>query len=219
VPVRSYLRAIGEILVTCGVVVAFFMAYMFWGTAARENDAQRRFASELGRQWAAAGTSLALLGSPGHLVLGKPFAFIRIPSFGRNWRFAVVQGTALPQLALAPGHVPGTQRPGQRGNFAVAGHRVTAGNPFWSVPRLRGGDLVFIDTVAGTYEYQITGKPAWVPPTDTAMLAPVPGQPGVRPRQRLITLITCDPAWSGTSRVIATGMLIKTTPRRAREEG
>jgi sortase A len=40
-----------------------------------------------------------------------------------------------------------------------------------------------------------------------AVLAPVPGHPGARPRLRLITLITCDPAWTGTHRVIVTGAL------------
>jgi sortase A len=213
---RSWLRATGEVLVTCGIVVALFMAYMFWGTAMRESQAQRQFASELGSRWAG-GTGLATLDSPDDLVLGQPFALIWIPAFGRNWRFAIVQGTGLPQLALGPGHVPGTALPGGLGNFAVAGHRVTAGNPFWSVPSLRGGDLVYIETVAGTYEYQIIGKPVWVPPNAASMLAPVPGHPGIRPRQRYLTLITCDPAWSGTSRVVATGVLVKTTPRRTQE--
>jgi sortase A len=214
---RPVLRVTGELLVTAGVIVAMFLAYMFWGTAMRESQAQRQFASELGSQWAA--TSLSALGSPSHLVTGRPFAFIRIPAFGRNWRFAIVQGTGLAQLALGPGHVPGTQLPGQRGNFAVAGHRVTAGNPFWSVPRLRRGNLVFIQTINGTYEYKILGKPTWVPPGDTAMLAAVPGHLGRWPHRRLITLITCDPAWSGTSRVVATGELIHKWLRLPAVEG
>ena len=50
--------------------------------------------------------------------------FITIPAFGPHWRFTLIQGTALAQLDLSPGHVPGTQWPGQVGNFAVAGHRV-----------------------------------------------------------------------------------------------
>ena len=37
---------------------------------------------------------------------------------------------------------------------------------------------MYIDTIAGTYEYQIIGKPVWVPPGDTAVLAPVPAIPG-----------------------------------------
>jgi sortase A len=214
--VRSFLRVIGELLVTCGVVVALFVAYLFWGTGLRESDAQHRFAGELASQWAAPGLSQAGLDSR-RLVPGRPFAFIRIPAFGRTWRFAVVEGTAFAQLALGPGHVAGTQRPGQVGNFAVAGHRVTAGSPFWRVPSLRTGDKVFIDTIGGTFEYQVTARPVWVWPGDTAVLAPAPGFPGQQPRRGWITLITCDPAWSGTSRVIVTGVLVKRLPRGSAE--
>jgi sortase A len=212
--VRFYLRVSGEILITLGVLVFGFMAYMYWGTAVREDSAQRTFDNELGQQWSGADQSLAVLTSPDALTLGKPFALIRIPAFGKKWQFAVVQGTGTPQLALGPGHIPGTALPGQLGNFAVAGHRVTAGNPFWSVPSLRSGAMVYVETVAGTYEYQVTGKPEWVSPSDTAMLAPVPGSPGVAPRRRLISLITCDPPWTGTNRVIVTGVLVRTLPRQ-----
>ena len=213
---RSFLRGIGEILVTCGVVVALFAGYLFWGTGLQEGDAQQRFASELASQRAEPGLSQAGLAS-GRLVPGHPFAFIRIPAFGRNWRFAIVEGTGPAQLALGPGHVTGTQRPGQVGNFAVAGHRVTAGHPFWNVPSLQSGDKVFIDTIAETLEYQVTARPVWVWPGDTGVLAPAPGFPGQRPRRPWITLITCDPGWSGTSRVVVTGVLIKRLPRGSAE--
>jgi sortase A len=213
-----FLRVSGEILITLGLLVFGFMAYMYWGTAMRESDAQQKFDNELGQQWSA-GQSLAVLTSPDKLALGKPFALIKIPAFGAAWQFAVVQGSGLPQLALGPGHVPGTALPGQLGNFAVAGHRVTAGNPFWSLPSLRGGDMVDVETISGTYEYKVTGKPVWVVPTDTAMLAPVPGHPGQAPGRRLISLITCDPPWTGTNRVIATGVLVRTLPRQQGIEG
>ena len=50
-------------------------------------------------------------------------------------------------------------------------------------------------------------------PADTSVLAPVPGHPGQHPTRRLITLITCDPAWTGTHRVIVTGVLVSARPR------
>jgi sortase A len=213
--VRSCQRLIGEILITCGVVVALFTTYMLWGTAVRERAAQQQFARELSSQWAAPGLSLAMLDGSGRLVLGRPFAIMRIPALGADWRFAVVQGTGLAQLALGPGHVPGTQRPGQLGNFAVAAHRVTAGNPFYNVPSLKPGDLVYVQTSAGTYTYEITARPVWTWPGNTAVLAPAPGRPGQPPRRAWITLITCDPAWSGTSRVVVVGELVKRPPRPA----
>jgi sortase A len=217
--VRPYLRTTGEVLISVGLVMLGFMAYMYWGTALREGNAQHGFVTELGRQWTQGGTSLAVLANPNELALGQPFALIMIPRLGHSWKFAVVQGTGLPQLALGPGHVPGTALPGQVGNFAIAGHRVTAGNPFWSLPSLRAGDLVYIETIAGTYQYQVTGRPDLVAANDTAWLSPVPGHPGAAARQRMITLITCDPPWTGTNRVIVTGVLTATLPRSQGIEG
>ena len=62
------------------------------------------------------------------------------------------------------------------------------------------------------------GKPLGVR-CDTAMLAAVPGRPGQRPRQRLITLITCDPPWTGTNRVIVTGRARRGAATRQGIEG
>jgi sortase A len=116
----------------------------------------------------------------------------------------------------APGREPGVrarhQWPGQLGNFAIAGHRVTAGNPFWSLPSLKDGDLVYIETRLNDYTYRVIGK-KWVAPTEVAVLDPVPSHPRQRPTRRLISLITCDPAWTGTHRVIVTGVLVAARPR------
>ncbi len=210
---RFSLRLSGQILIHLAVVVLGFMAYLYWGTAAREGNAQHAFAGELGEQWSTANQSLAALVSPDDLSLGTPFALIRIPRFGARWQFAVVQGIGPPQLALGPGHVPGTALPGMVGNFAVAGHRITAGHPFWRLPSLRPGDIVDVETIAGTYEYAVTGKPSRVSPGDSAALAPVPDHPGRAPQRRMITLITCDPPWTGTGRVIVTGILLRLLPR------
>lgn len=216
---RFYLRISGELLITLGVLVFGFMAYMYWGTAVSEGNAQRALDNQLSQQWARGSQSIASLTDPNDLTLGKPFALIRIPRFGAKWQFAVVQGTGLPQLALGPGHVPGTALPGKVGNFAVAGHRVTAGNPFWNLPDLRSGNTVYVETVAGTYEYKVTGKPVQVSPDDTAVLAPVPDHPGQQAHRRMITLITCNPPWTGTMRVIVTGVLVRTLPRNQGIEG
>jgi len=219
VSVRFYRRISGEILITIGVVILGFLAYVSWGSAAREGAAQHAFAGELGQEWSQGSQSLTALTNPADVGLGKPFALIRIPKFGATWQFAVVQGSESAQLALGPGHVPATALPGLVGNFAVAGHRVTAGNPFGNLPRLRPGDIVYVETIAGTYEYAVTGTPKWVAGDDSAVLAPVPGHPGQAPHRRMITLITCDPPWTGTSRVIVTGVLVRAMPRQQGIEG
>jgi sortase A len=216
---RQSLRVTGEALLTVGVVTLLFVCYLVWGSGIRAASAQRAFASELNTEWAHAAksnpgltASHPALAERFDVATGQPFAFIRIPAFGQNWRFALIEGTALAQLNVSPGHVPGTQWPGQVGNFAVAGHRVTSGNPFWSLPSLRPGDLVDIQTELNDYTYRVTGQ-EMVAPGDVDVLDPVPGHPGKQPAQRLITLITCDPAWTGTHRVIVTGVLVSAEER------
>jgi len=197
-----------------------FAGYLLWGSGAHAASAQRQFTSELNEQWSHAphpapapqGDAIDMVPEQYHVATGRPFAFIRIPAFGQNWRFTLVQGTDLAQLNVSPGHVAGTGWPGQLGNFAVAGHRVTSGNPFWSLPSLKTGDLVYIQTQLNNFTYRVTGQ-QMVPPTDMSVLDAVPGQPGRRPARRLLTLITCDPPWTGTSRVIVTAVLVAASPR------
>jgi sortase A len=211
--VGRLLRIAGELLGTCGVVVLGFLAYMYWGTALRASDAQRTYTSQLTKQWSEATDPLGALAALRTISPGTPLALLRIPQFGRNWQLAIVQGTGVSQLLLAPGHVPGTALPGQVGNFAVAAHRVTAGNPFWSLPSLRKGSWIDVETITATYEYRVTSRPAWVPASDLSVLTTVPSQPGAPAGKPLITLITCDPPWTGTSRVVVTGVLVRTLPR------
>ena len=213
--VRQVIHATGEIALTAGVICLLFIGYLVWGTSLRAASAQRQLGSELNQQWQhapARGDGIDAAAEQFRLSTGEPFAFITIPAFGPHWRFTLIEGTAMAQLDVSPGHVPGTQWPGQVGNFAVAGHRVTAGNPFWSLPSLRSGDLVYIQTKLDNFTYRVTTEKQ-VLPTDVGVLDPVPGHPGQRAVQRLITLITCNPAWTGTHRVIVTGVLVSAKPR------
>jgi sortase A len=147
-------------------------------------------------------------------VTGKPFAMIRIPAFGRHWQFAIVEGTALSQLALGPGHVRGTALPGQRGNFVVAAHDVTAGNPFLHLRTLRNPDKIYVYTRSRVYEYVVHSERV-VRYTDTRVEAPVPGHPGAAPRRARITLITCTPVTLAFTpwRIVVTGDLTRVSAR------
>ncbi len=210
---RLCLRVSGQLLGTLGVVVLGFVAYLYWGTAMRASAAQQAFGRELTRQWSGTNQLAAVTGLA-HLPPGRPFALLRIPQLGQRRQFAVVQGTGPAQLALAPGHLPGSALPGQIGNFVVAGYRITAGSPFSSVPSLHRGALVTVVTVDARYEYRVTSDPRLVPGNDPAAAAPVPYHPGAPARLRMITLIACDPLWTGTSLVVVTGVLVGALPRQ-----
>ncbi|HEU5416660.1 MAG TPA: sortase [Streptosporangiaceae bacterium] len=145
---------------------------------------------------------------------GQPFAMMRVPAFGKDWKFAIVEGTSLRQLALGPGHVPGTGLPGQRGNFVVAAHDITAGNPFMHLRSLHKPDKVLIYTRDHVYTYRVqTNKVLRY--TKVAVMYPVPGHPGKAPTQGRITLITCTPVTLNFTpwRIVVTGELVKVAPR------
>lgn len=200
-----------------GVSLLLYTAYLVWdpGAAAR----QHQLASQLENSWLKPLRHDQVTAAEPRLVKGQPFAFIQIPRFGPHWRFTIVEGTSLAQLATGPGHVSGTQLPGQRGNFAVAAHDITAGNPFLHLRDLRPGDHVIVTTRFAVFRYQITGEHV-VRYTDDAVLAAVPGHPGARPRHPMITLITCTPVTLAFTpyRIIVTGTQISATPRQSKAD-
>jgi sortase A len=118
----------------------------------------------------------------------------------------VVQGVGLDDLARGIGHYPKTVLPGEVGNFAVAGHRATHGEPFAYLDEVRKGDAVVVETQEDWYVYMID-RIKIVQPTDTWVIEPVPGRPGAVPTERLITLTTCNPRWASTERLILWGHL------------
>jgi sortase A len=201
--------AVAVACLAAGVGLLLYTGYRVWDPGARA--AQRLLTAKLHGEW-----SQQHGGGPRSITLqvGQPFAIIRVPAFGANWQFSIVEGTALPQLATGPGHVTGTALPGTPGNFAVAAHDITAGNPFLHLGSLRHGDSVIIQTADGTYRYAVSSE-AVVRYTDTAVLAPVPGHPGAAPTAQYITLITCTPVTLDFTpwRIVVTGKLAKATPR------
>ena len=119
---------------------------------------------------------------------GQVFAIIQIPALGKDWKFTVIEGTALPQLATGPGHVPGTALPGAEGNVGIAAHDVTAGNPFLHLASLKPGDTVTITTQHCVVTYVVTRLPYRVLYTDVGVLRPVG-------TEHTLTMITCWPVY------------------------
>ena len=58
-------------------------------------------------------------------------------------------------LAKGPGPLSRHAAPGQIGNAAIAGHRTTYLHPFCNVDKLEPGDDIKIQTLAGTFDYEV----------------------------------------------------------------
>ena len=214
---RRALAVLATALIASGLVVAGIAAYKMVDpqAPARQHALQQQLITGWQAAPRPAAPRSAASGPPVVQVrTGHPFALLRIPALGRNWKFAVVEGTSLAQLSTGPGHVTGTQLPGQAGNFAVAAHDITAGNPFLHLKSLKSGDAVYVTTRHATYTYRVTGEKV-VRYTQVSVLAPVPGSPGKPATSARITLITCTPVTLAFTpwRVIVTGVLVSTQAR------
>jgi sortase A len=201
-PVRRTIREVGLALITAGVVVLLFVAYQLWGTGFAEAASQ----SKLKQQFTAPATTAApaadnpAFGAPVAPVAGPPegsaVAHLVIKKAGVD--AYVVEGVTESALKQGPGHYPGTPMPGEPGNSAIAGHRTTYGAPFWDLQKLTAGDDIFITTRAGQFRYTVE-QLLVVAPTQVSVIAPTP--------DNRLTLTTCNPRFSATSRLVVVAKL------------
>jgi len=208
---RTAVRSLGEVLITAGVVLLLFCVYQLVWTNVTADRAQARVNDNLRQEWAHPNAE-----SPNDVRLsksdfGKGFAFLHIPRLGKNYSVPVVQGVSLSDLSRGVGHYPSTALPGQVGNFAVAGHRATNGQPFADLDEVIVGDSVVVETRRTWFTY-VVDKVQIVQPTDVWVIGPVPGKPDQEPTRRLITLTTCNPRWASTQRLILFGHLAASQP-------
>jgi sortase A len=110
----------------------------------------------------------------------------------------IVEGITTNQLRKGPGHYPQTALPGDPGNAAIAGHRTTYGAPFYRLNELQPGDPILVTTSTGQFRYTVSDSKV-VKPTDVSVLDPTPDD--------RLTLTTCNPRFSASTRLIVVGRL------------
>ena len=218
---RTAIRSLGEILITLGVVLFLFCVYQLFYTNVVADAAMSSEVSDLHKSWSepqpaarSATGSFDTADSQGHA--GAAFAILHIPRLGDK-AIPVLQGTGRDRLGRGVGHYKDSALPGRVGNFAVAGHRKTHGEPFRYLDQMRKGDPIVVETADSWYTYREDRDPFIVDPAALAVVAPDPDHPGAPPTRRLITLTTCNPWWASTQRMIVTGTLIGQQPRWAGE--
>lgn len=202
-------RVTAELALTAGFVLLLFAFYLLVWTNQQTAAAQ----DDLLDQFREADRSQVLKERPS---AGDGVAVMHIPKFakdGKKWEWVVLEGTATSDLRDGPGRFTNTSMPGRRGNFAVAGHRATHGEPFARMDEMKAGDVVVVETAKEFLTYTVNSNQI-IAPTQMDVLEPVPGQPGVKPKkdQRFLTLVTCHPRWGSTERMVVVAQL---TERRA----
>ena len=207
----------GVALVVAGVLVLGYVGWQVWGTTWVAKREQREITGSLEQQWNEGGAKL----QPKYVPRGEASALVRIPAFGQEYVVPVLEGTSSTILTKGYGHFTKSADPGEVGNYALAAHRVTHGEPLRRMPELRPGDEVVVETVDTTYTYRLDTDPRElvVPFTGTWVLDAVPKnpdggtQPAQRQGQRLITLTTCSEIFHTDDRMIAFGHLVRAEPK------
>ncbi|MFF2099718.1 class E sortase [Streptomyces sp. NPDC058202] len=244
--VRVVVRTISELCITVGSVIVLFVVYVLFWTGVKADSAMDHQIDVLQKQWSkgavtpkpastgdpsaspapsgSTGSSGAQAGAvtpkePGPYKYGGPFAVMYIPRLGFTWNKPVLEGTATDVLKKGLGHYRGTAQLGQEGNFSVAGHRRTYGDPFKDFPRLRRGDAVVLTDGTTWFTYRIDKGPYKTVPSDIEVIAPVPRKSGYTRPGRYLTLTTCDPEWGHSHRLIVWAHLDSTQPVEAGKPG
>ncbi len=101
----------------------------------------------------------------------------------------------------------------KQGNFAVAGHRNTHGEPFRYINRLKPGDPIVVETQDTYYTYEMASILPQTPPSNVGVIGPVPPGSGFTKPGRYITLTTCTPEFTSTYRMIVWGKMVDERPR------
>lgn len=205
--VRTGVRGFGEGFITFGLVVLLFASYEVWGKTMEVNAEQNKLDNALEQNWGDGGVGRAPTQADNTPPLpGKAIARLYIPRLGKHW--VVVEGVTPKAIRNAPGHYPDSAQPGKVGNFSVAGHRAKA--IFWDLDKLKDGDPIVVESRTHWYVYRVE-RIRIVSPKAVEVVAPVPGQPGKKPKNAWLTLTTCNPKLDNYERLIIHAKLAKTT--------
>ncbi|MFJ8931760.1 class E sortase [Streptomyces sp. NPDC102364] len=222
--VRVAIRTFSELCITVGALIVLFVAYVLFWTGVKADSAMGSQIDDLQDQWAKRpvasaapddGRTSAAPPKQGPYKDGKPFGVMYIPRLGFTWNKPVLQDTKVDTLKKGLGHYAGTAQLGEKGNFAVAGHRRTYGDPFKDFPKLRPGDPVVLTDGTTWFTYVIDTKPYKTLPSDVGVIDPVPRKSGYQEPGRYLTLTTCEPEWGHSHRLIVWAHLDATQPVEA----
>lgn len=170
--VRTVVRGIGQTLITFGVIVLLFVVYEVYITDIFSAAKQKEATAALDERWVQGDevqeTEVVTVTDPNQLVVdpatrsrsyevldGEGFAKISIPAFGPDYHYTIISGTNPDELTTGPGHYPDSQYPGEQGNFAIAGHRVSKGSPFNALDQMNSCDAIIIETQNDWFVYRV----------------------------------------------------------------
>ncbi|GHD66997.1 hypothetical protein GCM10010336_29180 [Streptomyces goshikiensis] len=211
-------RLAGELFITMGLVMLLFVAYQLWYTNVLAERTANGAAGSLRKDWEQPAPDGAAAPPVTAFEPGQGFAILYIPKL--DVKVPVAEGISKPKVLdkgmvghYGEGALKTAMPADKQGNFAVAGHRNTHGEPFRFINRLVPGDPIVVETRDAYYTYEMTSALPQTPPSNVSVLKPVPQGSGFTSAGRYITLTTCTPEFTSTFRMIVWGRMIDERPR------
>ena len=191
---EKFRRIIGVLLILIGVGIIGTVAYKKIVTSQKQNELLEAFESQLAEGDNENTEEEVNLDSINGYT---PIAIMEIPSI--KLKQPVVEGITEDVIKYFLGKFPESTMPGEVGNFAVAGHRVSDfTDAFINLYKVKPGDNVIVTTKDGKYTYEVE-ESFIVEPEQVEVLE--------NADYEKITLITCT--IGSKRRVIVTGKLIE----------
>ncbi|MEV6961992.1 class E sortase [Streptomyces sp. NPDC051207] len=205
-------RVIGEVFITTGVLMLLFVTYQLWWTNVRAQAQAGKEASDLQDDWAKGERS------PGAFEPGQGFALLHIPRLDVVVPIAEgIDSKGVLDRGMVGHYAEGalkTAMPDDKtGNFGLAGHRNTHGEPFRYINRLEPGDPIVVETQNKYFVYKMASMLPVTSPSNVSVLDPVPRGSGFTGPGRYITLTTCTPEFTSKYRLIVWGKMVEERPR------
>ncbi|MGW0553463.1 class E sortase [Streptomyces sp. NPDC002926] len=204
-------RAIGELFISFGVLMLLFVTYQLWWTNIRAGQEAGQETNKIQDDWAKGR-------KPGVFEPGQGFAIMHIPKL--DVVVPIAEGISKHNVLdrgmvghYGEGKLKTAMPADKSGNFAVAGHRNTHGEPFRYINRLNPGDLVVVETQDAYYTYKTVRTLPQTSPSNVGVIGPVPAGSGFTEPGRYITLTTCTPEFTSTYRLIVWGKMVEERPR------
>ncbi|MET9671718.1 class E sortase [Streptomyces sp. NPDC006482] len=205
-------RIVGELFITFGVVMLLFVTYQLWWTNVRADQQTDRAKEQIADTWAKGDSK------PEAFEPGEGFAIMYIPKLDVVVPIAEgINKTKVLDKGMVGHYAEGTLKTAmpsaKQGNFAVAGHRNTHGEPFRYINQLKPGDPIVVETQDAYYTYEMASILPQTAPSNISVIDPVPKGSGFTKPGRFITLTTCTPEFTSTYRMIVWGKMVEERPR------
>ncbi|MDQ0788075.1 sortase A [Streptomyces sp. B3I8] len=205
-------RAVGELFITAGVLMLLFVTYQLWWSNVRAHKEAGSAAKHLQQDWASGKRA------PGEFEPGQGFAILHIPRL--DVVAPIAEGTSKTNVLdkgmvghYGEGTLKTAMPDAKTGNFGLAAHRNTHGEPFRYINRLKPGDPIVVETQDTYFVYKMASVLPVTSPSNTAVLDPVPAGSGFTGPGRYITLTTCTPEFTSKYRLVVWGKMVEERPR------